>query len=261
MAKIGLNNFRYGVLTENNDGTYSYAGATKPAKAVECSVEITNNDARLYADDALAESDYTFSGGTATITIDDDDQTTMAALLGHTVSDGAMVRRTDDVAPYVGFGRIVTKIVGGVYKYKVEFLMKVKFSEPSQDDTTKGENVEFSTTEIQGAVSALENGEWSKSKTFSSKTDAVAYLESLLNTGTAAEVTLSYGSGSGLIESIDGYVGQTVNLPTGDSITPPSGKHFIGWDTTSGATVPDLSTSYTIAAAAVTLYAVYANNE
>ena len=261
MAKIGLNNFRYGVLTENNDGTYSYSGAVKPAKAVACSVEITNNDARLYADDALAESDFTFSGGTATITIDDDDQTTMAALLGHTVSDGALIRKTDDVAPYVGFGRVITKIVGGKYYYKVEFLMKVKFSEPSQDDNTKGENVEFSTTEMQGDIAALESGEWSKSKTFDTKTAAVAYLESLLNTGTAATVTLSYGSGSGTVASISGYVGQTVALPGADGITPPSGKHFIGWDTTSGATTPDLTTSYTIAAAAVTLYAVYADNE
>lgn len=27
MAKIGLNNFRYGLLTENPDGTASYAGS------------------------------------------------------------------------------------------------------------------------------------------------------------------------------------------------------------------------------------------
>ena len=261
MAKIGLNNFRYGVLTENDDGTYSYSGATKPAKAVSCSVEIENNDAKLFADDALAESDTTFSGGTVTINIDDDDQTTMAAMLGHVVSDGAMVRNANDAAPYVGFGRIVTKVVGGAYRYKVEFLCKVKFAEPSQDDSTKGENVEFSTTEMQGTIASLANGDWSKSKTFDKKTDAVAYLESLLNTGTAATVTYSYGSGSGTIATTSGYVGQTIALPGAGSITPPSSKHFIGWDTTSGATVPDLTTTYTIAAAAVTLYAVYADDE
>ena len=37
MAKIGLNNFRYGVLTEAADGTPSYDGSHKPAKAVSCS--------------------------------------------------------------------------------------------------------------------------------------------------------------------------------------------------------------------------------
>lgn len=53
MAKIGLNNFRYGLLTENPDGTASYAGTHKPAKAVSCSVSITSNSATLYADDVL----------------------------------------------------------------------------------------------------------------------------------------------------------------------------------------------------------------
>jgi len=34
MAKIGLNSFRYSVLTEATDGTPSYDGANTPAKAV-----------------------------------------------------------------------------------------------------------------------------------------------------------------------------------------------------------------------------------
>ena len=55
MAKIGLNNFRYAILTEASDGTPTYDGAKKPAKAISCSVSITNNDAKLFADDALAE--------------------------------------------------------------------------------------------------------------------------------------------------------------------------------------------------------------
>lgn len=181
MAKIGLNSFRYGILTEATDGTPSYAGAVTPAKAISCSVEITNNEAKLYADDSLAESDTSFSSGTVTMGIDNEDQVTMAALLGHTVAEtGEMVRRVDDTAPYVGFGRIIVKMVGGAYKYKVEFLYKVKFSEPNQSDTTKGENVAFATSEISGLVSALANGKWSETKTFDTKAAALTYLEGLL---------------------------------------------------------------------------------
>ena len=179
MAKIGLNNFRYAILSEASDGTPSYAGGVKPAKAVSCSVSITNNDAKLYADDTLAESDTSFASGTVTMGIDEDDITTIAALLGHTVTSGEVVRSADDTAPYVGLGRIVTKMVGGEYKYKVEFLYKVKFSEPNQEDTTKGESVEFGTTEIEGTISALANGKWSIAKQFDTKAAAVAYLESL----------------------------------------------------------------------------------
>ena len=184
MAKIGLNNFRYSKLTETEAGKATYDGAKKPAKAISCKVDISNNDASLYADDALAESDTSFQKGSVTIGIDNEDVQTMADLLGHTVSEEGsereLVRNANDVAPYVGFGRIVTKMVNGDYKYTVEFLCKVKFSEPSQDDSTKGESVSFSTTELAGTVATLADGTWSKSKTFDTKTEAVTYLEGLM---------------------------------------------------------------------------------
>lgn len=189
MAKIGLTNFRYGILTEAADGTPSYAGAKTPGKAVSCTVDITNNDATLFADDTLAESDTSFQSGTVTMGIDEDDITTMAALLGHTVAEegGAMTRNASDVAPYVGLGRVVTKMVNGAYQYKVEFLYKVKFSEPSQENTTKGESVEFGTTEIEGIVNALANGNWSVTNTFDTKQEAITYLEGLLGTTQTSE--------------------------------------------------------------------------
>lgn len=180
MAKIGLTNFRYGKLTEAQDGTPSYDGAKKPAKAISCNVEITNNSAMLYADDMLAEADTSFQSGTVTMGIDEDDIETMAALLGHVVTAGEIVRKADDAAPYVGLGRVVTKMVNGAYKYKVEFLYKVKFAEPSQENNTKGESLEFSTTEIEGTVAALANGKWSCAKQFDDKAAAISYLEGLL---------------------------------------------------------------------------------
>lgn len=183
MAKIGLNSFRYSVLTEASDGTPSYAGAQTPAKAISCNVSITNNEAKLFADDVLAESDTSFQSGTCTIGIDDEDQATMAVLLGHTVDNqsGVMKRNSDDVAPYVGFGRIVKKMVGGVIKYKVEFLYKVKFAEPTQENTTQGENLEFGTSTLEGQITTLANGDWSETKTFNSKAEALTFLEGLMD--------------------------------------------------------------------------------
>lgn len=182
MAKIGLQNFLYGVLTEGQNGTATYGAGTKPGKAISCSVSISNNDAKLYADDGLAESDTTFQSGTVTLEVDNADLTTQANLLGHTITEDEIVRNATDIAPYVGLGRIVTKIVGGVYQYKVEFLTKVKFSEPSQEDTTKGESVEFGTTTLEGIVSTLANGSWSKAKTFETMAEAKTYLEGLFGT-------------------------------------------------------------------------------
>lgn len=186
MATIGLNNFRYSKLTESADGKATYAGPHKPGKAVSCKVSVTNNDATLYADDSLAESDYSFNNASVTMGIDEDDQQTMADLLGHKVTagdDGAsgeIVRNSNDTAPYVGLGRVITKMVNGAYKYKVEFLYKVKFSEPSQENNTKGDKVDFSTVELEGVASSLANGDWSKAKTFDTKQEAITYLEGLM---------------------------------------------------------------------------------
>jgi len=107
----------------------------------------------------------------------------MATLLGHTVdtTSQAMIRNVNDIAPYVGFGRIVVKMINNVKKYKVEFLYKVKFAEPSQEDQTKGETVEFATTTLEGTVATLANGKWSETKTFDTKAEALTYLEGLMN--------------------------------------------------------------------------------
>lgn len=187
MAKIGLRNFMFGILTEAEDGTATYGEGKKPAKAISCSVDITNNEASLYADDALAESDTSFGSGSVTLGIDDENLEMMATLLGHQITEGEMVRNANDTAPYVGLGRVVTKMVGGVYKYKVEFLHKVKFGEPSQEDETRGESLEFGTSELEGTVSTLANGDWSKAKTFDNMSEAQTYLKSFFGTTSGGE--------------------------------------------------------------------------
>lgn len=184
MARIGLKYFRYGILNEEDE---TYGGALTVGKAVDCKVSLDLNSAELYADDTLAESDYSVKKGTVTITIDEDDDATMSALTGHTVTEGEIVRKDSDIAPYVGFGRIITKVVEGVYKYKVEFLCKVKFKDAIPDEKTKGESVEFTTSTLEGTVLKLADGTWSKTKTFDTYNEAITYLESLLTVASSEE--------------------------------------------------------------------------
>lgn len=261
MANIGLTNIWFSKLTEN-DGVASYEGATNLGKAVSCSVSITNNEAKLYGDDVLAESDTSFSNGSITLGVTDDDDSVFAPLLGHAINAGEVVKHANDVAPYVGIGRIVTKLVNGTYKYKVEFLYKVKFSEPSKDETTKGESIEFSTPSIEGIIATLDdlNGTWSKTKTFTSKSDALTYLKNLLAaTGTTYRVTFDLmGGTSATIEDTDVTAGQSINLDDGTNITAPAGKEFVGWATTAEATAADVTSPYT-PSGDITLYAVYQN--
>lgn len=262
MANIGLTNIWYSPLTEGADGTAIYEGATQLGKAVSCSTSITNNEAKLYGDDALAESDTSFSNGTITLGVTDDDDTIFAELLGHTITDGEVIKTANDAAPYVGVGRIVTKMVNGSYRYKVEFLYKVKFSEPSKDENTKGESIEFATPSIEGIIATLgdTNGTWNKSKTFTTKSDALTYLQGLLAAPTTT-YTVSYNvnGGTGTVASQTVAAGLSVTLNDGTGITAPTNKTFKGWGTSSTATTT-ITSPYT-PTGDVTLYAVYEDAE
>ena len=263
MANIGLTNLWYSKLTEGSDGTATYEGATNLGKAVSCSVSITNNSATLYGDDALAESDTSFASGTITLGVTDDDDSIFADLLGHEISEGEVVKTSTDTAPYVGVGRIVTKMVNGVYKYKVEFLYKVKFSEGSKDENTKGENIEFATPSIEGMIAALgdADGTWSKTKTFNSKADALTYLQNLLAAPiTYYTITYDVNGGTGTITPAQVAAGSSVNLNDGSTITPPTNKVFAGWATTNNAETADVTSPYT-PTGNITLYAVYTNQQ
>lgn len=182
MAQIGLTNLWYGLLTEAEDGTPSYAGAKSFGKAVSAKVDVSTNDATLYADDVLVESDKSFQNAKVTLGVADDDMTIFAEILGHKVAEsgGEMVRSADDAAPWIGLGRVVTKMVNGKYVYKGEFLYKARFGEPSQEDKTKGESVDFSTPEIEGTAATLANGQWSAAQVFDTKTAAVEWVKGKL---------------------------------------------------------------------------------
>ena len=189
MAKIGLSNLIWSRLTaEADSGTPTYDGAKTLGKAVSASVSITNNSATLYADNVLAESDTAFQSGTITLGVDEDADATFAELLGHTNNAGVVTKSASDTAPFVAVGRIITKMVSGVLYYKAEVLYKVKFAEPSQDDNTKGESIEFGTSSIEGTIATLADGKWRTSQTFTSKANALAFIQGIMASG----VTYTY---------------------------------------------------------------------
>ena len=260
MAKIGLNNLFYSILTEGASETYSYGGAKSFGKAINCNVSISNNSAKLYADDSLAESDTSFQSGTVSLGVDDDRDTVFAEVLGHSIdAGGEVVCNVNDIAPYVGLGRIVVKMVNNVRLYKAEILYKVKFGEPSQDDQTKGESLEFSTPTIEGQVSALANGNWRDAKTFSTRAEAKAYIMGVFAaSGSTFRVNYDANGGTGTIAPVSVNVGSSTTLNSGSTLTAPANKEFSGWALTSGATTPDYNGGATFYPTQdTTFYAVY----
>ena len=177
MASIGLKNFKYAKL--NEDGK-TYGEIKTLAGAIECKVTLDLSEASLYADDTLKEQVSLFKSGTLTAGIDDDDDSVFAELLGKTVDEqtGVVTSNTEDLPIYVGFGHIVSKIVNGEKKYKVEFFPKVKFKPFIPDSKTKGDSLEFTTPSVEATIFENDNGDWEKHSVCDTESEANTLLES-----------------------------------------------------------------------------------
>lgn len=189
MARIGYKIAKYNQIdsTTKKYKTLGTGGVKTFEKVAEETFAPEFNNAELFAFDALAESDYSFNKGTLTLTIVDDDDTLLAELFGSTNSEGEVIRKIDDTTPEFGYGHVITKVVGGTRKYKVEFFPRVKFTKITSDNKSRGENVEFNTSQVEGTVFPLDEaingnaaGVWEIHKTFDSLSDAESYLDGLL---------------------------------------------------------------------------------
>jgi len=167
MAKIGL---KYPV-------SKTETSALVIGKAIQADISITVNDVKLYADDAVAESDKSFQNGTITLGIDDLSDTVQTAFLGHAVSNGEITAKGTDNNPYVGIGFYGIKKVNNVNKYRAIWLPKVQFAEPNDSNSTKGENVVFNTPTLEGTIMLDDSGNWKQEKTFNTEAEAITYLQ------------------------------------------------------------------------------------
>lgn len=167
MAKIGL---KYPV----------YKGAVNEGvigKAITADISIEMSDAKLYADDALAESDRSFKSGTISLEVDELSDVILGEFLGHAIATDEMTAKSTDVAPYVGIGFYGVKMVAGVKKYRAIWFPKVQFSEPTDSNKTKGESLEFGTQTIEGTIMKDASDIWKNEKTLATEAEAVTYLK------------------------------------------------------------------------------------
>ena len=187
MARIGFKKAKYNKIVGNSYASLTDSTVPVFEKVIDEKFAPEYNTAELYANDGLAESDYSFKKGVLSLTVADDDDKLCAELLGNTDTDGEVASNINDSAPEFGYGHIIPKMVGGARKFKVEFFPRVKFTKITSDNKTRGESVEFSTTAIEGTVFPLETaingltvGDWEKHQTFATLTEAEAYLDGLL---------------------------------------------------------------------------------
>lgn len=214
MAKIGLSKPYYAIYS-NTGGAVTYTGGGLIGKATELTLELEGADANiLYADNAAAESDNQFAGGTLTLSTDDLMPTPMLAILGlkqqpmdldgaSTASPQWLVYDDDQVIPYIGFGGIVKKQINNATKWVAVVLTKIQFSNPGLDAVTQGETIEWQTTELTATVMRDDSAKhvWQMQSTpMDTEADAEAAIKKALNITdpdpTLGTLTVSSAAGS-----------------------------------------------------------------
>lgn len=190
MASIGLRNAKYNQIDYVTKKYKALVDSLVPVlgRLIDAKITEDRNNTTLRADDIIAEKDLSFKGGTVNITIDDVTDETYADLKGCTMNEEKEVTdNSEDIAPEIGYGHIVTKIYKGVKSYKVEFLPRIQITKITADRKTKGESLEYNTVSIEANVMELEEeingmkvGDWKKVKSFTTLAEAQTYLDGLL---------------------------------------------------------------------------------
>jgi phi13 family phage major tail protein len=183
MAKIGLKYPVVALATEAGSAI-SYASGTSLGKAIMANINITTNNVKLYADDALAESDRSFSSGAITVGADDLTDAVRTLLFGYTegaevdavLGSNELSAGTATEPALIGLGFYSKRVKSGVVSYRAIWLKKVKFAEPSEEYATKGESVEFKTPSLEGDIMMAADGKWKEEGTFSTESGAIAWL-------------------------------------------------------------------------------------
>lgn len=183
-----------GAVYTYSEGAVSYGTITVLGKAVELDFTAEQaGDNNLYADNMIAESYNTFAGGTIELTVDELSASVMGLMLGITgetigTSSNKWYKFGDSQAtPYMGFGAVLKKIVGGATKYQAIVFKKVLFQNTDDALTTQGESIEWGTPSISATVMRddTSNHEW---KWVSSDVDTEAEAISLVEAGLTTPV-------------------------------------------------------------------------
>lgn len=174
MAYVGL---RKPIIAEIT-GAKVYGEPLAFGKAIGLQVTPNYAEGSLNADDAQVEYDKEFNYAEVTLNTSTIPIEAHEKMFGHKVNEGktGATFNKDDQAKYVGMGWISVEKVDGVRKFIGNVLYKVKFSEPSEDYSTKGDSIEYKTPSITGRAIANEDGDWKDFEAFDASEDALKWI-------------------------------------------------------------------------------------
>lgn len=143
----------YVALYSESGGTITYSSGQLLARGVSVSVEPDSSDNNnYYVDNIVGESDAgTFTGGTATLTVDGllQDAEKLIQGLPAADADGFLNYDDDQATPYVGIGFIVETMSDGVRYFTPIVFTKARCKQLSVEAETEGESIDWQSQEIE----------------------------------------------------------------------------------------------------------------
>lgn len=162
MKKIttGVEKAYYSILSEEG-ATPTYETAKYLPGLREISVTANEEQATIYAENRLYDSENSLGEIEVTLDFASIDTKDYVALLGKKVAtDGGIIESADDQPPYIAL--MVEKTLSGKVKEYMT-LFKGKLSIPEDKAKTKEGKTEYQTVSLSGLFMPLENGIWKHS--------------------------------------------------------------------------------------------------
>lgn len=183
MAAIGMRHLvgaPWAAPEEQVDGQLpKYGPGLKIGRAISANITFRRNETELYADDVLAESDNTITGGDLDMTVAEILDEVAKVIFGDTEEEGEY-HDSDKSTPYIGMGYMREQRYKGESTFRAVWLYKVQLATAEESAQTKAENTTFSTQRMTGEILGvtLDNGatRFRAWKTFKSAAEATAWL-------------------------------------------------------------------------------------
>lgn len=242
MAYIGLKHPVFAPITsEPANALPIYGTGLVVGMAIGADVSIELSDAKLAADDTIAEIENGFVSGTISMNVDDLSDAALKAWLGvqEALLGGEATLReaaTYD-SPKGGFGYYRVRKKAGVRSYRAFWYHKTKWGQPGENAATKPDgSIEWQTPTVEGEImTALDTAaSWRDQATFTSEADAIAWLDGLAGVPTVESTGLSGLSMAGTDGALSPAFGVAVRYytfggvtATGVTVTPTAADHTI----------------------------------
>ena len=190
MAAIGMRHLVAAPFAETQtEGQLPTYGTGVKLRAVSSNVTLNRNESELYADDVLAESDDTVTGGTIDMTVAEVLDEVGAALFGNKVGEDGEYHDSDVASPYIGIGYMREQKYQGKSTFRAVWFYKAQLAAAEDVAQTKGETTAFQTQRLTGKIMGVPMADGSVRfrawKTFDEAAEATAWLNAKAHYGQA----------------------------------------------------------------------------